>query len=87
MGARIVRTIEPSSAPHFSCRRAATEAAGGVTGSVGNVASKEQARYDELIVSARRLAIPVLNANRFLAMIGYYNTTIVRPTVAGPVGH
>lgn len=50
----------------------------GVVGGIGETASKEQQRYDELIISAKRLAIPVLNANRFLAMIGYYNTTVVR---------
>jgi hypothetical protein len=67
-------TDTPASAPAAD---AATEP-GLVTGGVGAMASKEQNRYDDLIIAAKRLAIPVLNANRFLAMIGYYNTTVVR---------
>jgi hypothetical protein len=49
-----------------------------VAGGVGEVRNKEQARYEELEIAAKRLAIPVLNANRFLSMVGYYNTTVVR---------
>jgi len=35
--------------------------------------------YDQKIflAQAKLLAVPVLNANRFLALVGYYNTTIV----------
>ena len=47
-------------------------------GSIGEMATKDQERYDEFIYQAKRMGIPVLNANRFLAMIGYYNTTVVR---------
>jgi hypothetical protein len=47
-------------------------------GGIIDTRTKEQAKYEELIISARRLAIPVLNQNRFLFMIGYYNTTVVR---------
>lgn len=47
-------------------------------GSIVDQRSKEQQSYEQLDQDARRLAIPVLNANRFLAMIGYYNTTVVR---------
>ena len=47
-------------------------------GSVADERSKRQKGYDDLIEAARRLSIPALNANRFLNMIGYYNTTIVR---------
>jgi FtsZ-binding cell division protein ZapB len=50
----------------------------GVVGSVAQARSKDQDRYEELEISAKRLAIPVLNQNRFLAMVGYYNTTVVR---------
>jgi hypothetical protein len=49
-----------------------------IVGSVADARTKEQSRYEDLEISARRLAIPVLNANRFLAMVGYYNTTVVR---------
>jgi hypothetical protein len=47
-------------------------------GSVAAERIKEIESYDDVILQARRLSIPVLNANRFLAMVGYYNTTIVR---------
>jgi hypothetical protein len=50
----------------------------GITGSVGETRTKDQARYEDLEIAAKRLAIPVLNANRFLKMVGYYNTTVVR---------
>ncbi len=47
-------------------------------GGIADERSKQQQAYDQTEQDARRLAIPVLNANRFLAMIGYYNTTVVR---------
>jgi hypothetical protein len=68
MGARpasptvVVDTTAPAAAP----------------GTITDQRSREQNRYDDLIASTRSLSIPVLNANRFLSMIGYYNTTIVR---------
>lgn len=40
--------------------------------------AEEQKSYDQLIADARDFSIPVLNANRFLGMIGYYNTTAVK---------
>jgi hypothetical protein len=57
---------------------AASEPSSGIIGGVSEVRTKDQARYDELEIAAKRLAIPVLNANRFLNMVGYYNTTVVR---------
>lgn len=39
----------------------------------------EQKTYNDLIARAHDFSIPVLNSNRFLAMIGYYNTTTVHP--------
>jgi hypothetical protein len=57
---------------------AAPAAPATVVGGVGETRSKEQSRYEDLEVAAKQLAIPVLNANRFLAMVGYYNTTVVR---------
>jgi hypothetical protein len=39
----------------------------------------EQQVYSDLVAKARDYSIPVLNSNRFLAMIGYYNTTVVHP--------
>jgi hypothetical protein len=47
-------------------------------GGAGNQREQQQKQYDELVVEAKRLSIPVLNANRFLSMIGYYSTTVVR---------
>ena len=47
-------------------------------GSVADQRKKDQQNYDEVIAEAVHLSIPVLNKNRFLAMIGYYNTSIVR---------
>jgi len=47
-------------------------------GSALDQRSKLQDQYDGLAAKARSLSIPTLNANRFLAMIGYYNTTVVR---------
>jgi len=38
----------------------------------------DDARYDQIIKEGKELGIPVLNANRFLSLIGYYSTTIVR---------
>ena len=48
------------------------------SGSVAEQRKNEQDSYDDVIVQASRLAIPVLNANRFLSLVGYYNTTIVK---------
>ncbi len=48
------------------------------TGSAVDERTKLQDQYDDLIVEAKRLGVPVLNANRFLSMIGYYSTTIAR---------
>ena len=34
--------------------------------------------YDRIESEAKRSSVPILNANRFLSMIGYYNTTLIR---------
>ncbi|HUO08784.1 MAG TPA: hypothetical protein VM008_10825 [Phycisphaerae bacterium] len=47
-------------------------------GSVADERIKKQQAYDDTIAEAKRSTVPILNANRFLAMIGYYNTTVVR---------
>jgi len=47
-------------------------------GSVADVRSKEINRYHHLISQASTLSVPILNINRFLSMIGYYGTTVVR---------
>lgn len=47
-------------------------------GSIADQRDKEDTRYDQIITEGKDLGIPVLNANRFLSLIGYYNTTIVR---------
>jgi len=62
----------PATAP------ATAAAPGDLPGSITAVRSTDQLHYEELTVAAKRLAIPVLNANRFLAMVGYYNTTVIR---------
>jgi hypothetical protein len=56
----------------------ATAPSSGIIGGINDARGKSQERYDQLVIDAKRLAIPVLNANRFLAMIGYYNTTVVK---------
>lgn len=50
-----------------------TDAAGSVT----DARTKRQQSYDEVLDEAKRSSVPILNSNRFLAMIGYYNTTVV----------
>lgn len=41
--------------------------------------SQDQAKaYADRLVAARELSIPILNANRFLSMIGYYNPTVTK---------
>ncbi len=47
-------------------------------GSVADERIKKQQSYDDTIAEAKRSTVPILNSNRFLAMIGYYNTTVVR---------
>ena len=37
----------------------------------------EQSTYNRLAAEAQRLSVPILNANRFLAMIGYYNPPLL----------
>ncbi len=56
----------------------AAGAAPTVAGSIVDARLKDQVRYESLRIAAKGLAIPVLNQNRFLAMVGYYNTTVVR---------
>jgi|GEM_PF-1347493 len=47
-------------------------------GSAGWSAQQAQKAYDDIVVEAKRASVPLLNANRFLSIIGYYNTTVVR---------
>ena len=47
-------------------------------GSVGDERSKKQQAYDDTISEAKRSTVPILNGNRFLAMVGYANSTVVR---------
>jgi hypothetical protein len=46
-------------------------------GSIAKAQEQKQTQYDALIQEAKSSSVPILNQNRFLAMIGYYNTTIV----------
>ena len=46
-------------------------------GGVADERAKMQKQYDDLFTEAKRSSVPVLNGNRFLAMIGYYNATVV----------
>ncbi len=48
------------------------------SGSVYATRLTSQLTYDKLVIEAKASSVPVLNANRFLGMIGYYNTTIVK---------
>jgi hypothetical protein len=54
------------------------EGAASQPGSASDERAKERERFDKAINEAKSLSIPTLNANRFLSMIGYYSTTIVR---------
>jgi hypothetical protein len=47
-------------------------------GSATDERNKERERFDSSVNEAKQLSIPVLNANRFLSMIGYYSTTVIR---------
>jgi flagellar biosynthesis GTPase FlhF len=47
-------------------------------GSVTDERSKKQQAYDDMITEAKRSTVPILNGNRFLAMVGYGNSTVVR---------
>jgi hypothetical protein len=47
-------------------------------GSTVDERTKQQQAYEALTADASRLSIPILNATRFFAMIGYNSTTIVR---------
>ncbi len=47
-------------------------------GSVTDERTKKQLAYDETIIEAKRSTVPILNGNRFLAMVGYDNSTVVR---------
>jgi len=46
-------------------------------GGVVDAQLAKQKQYDVVITDAKQSSVPILNANRFFAMIGYYNTTIV----------
>ncbi len=47
-------------------------------GSPADERTKKQQTYDETIAEAKASTVPILNANRFLAMVGYNNSTVVR---------
>jgi hypothetical protein len=57
---------------------ATDEAAATQPGSVEAVRAQTQQSYDQVIAEAKASSVPILNQNRFLALIGYYSTTIVR---------
>ncbi len=68
-----------ATAPADAAAATPTDAAASApAGSVTDQRSKDDLRYDQIVTEAKDLGIPVLNANRFLALIGYYSTTIVR---------
>jgi len=48
------------------------------SGELAKARKAQQDKYNAMVKEARDYSIPLLNANRFLALIGYYNTTIVR---------
>ena len=48
------------------------------TTAITQARAAEQKKYDQLIAEARTLSVPILNANRFLAMIGYNNTQLIQ---------
>jgi hypothetical protein len=47
-------------------------------GSATDQRNEERKRFEAAVTEAKQLSIPVLNANRFLSMIGYYSTTVIR---------
>jgi hypothetical protein len=47
-------------------------------GSPAATAIQEAKEYDTIEDDAKHDGVPILNANRFLAMVGYYNTTIAK---------
>ncbi len=57
---------------------ATDEGAATQPGSVEAVRAQTQQSYDQVISEAKASSVPILNQNRFLALIGYYGTTIVR---------
>jgi hypothetical protein len=63
--------------PASPAARPGGEGAATQPGSVDAARGQIQQSYDDVIVEAKRSNVPILNQNRFLAMIGYYNTTIV----------
>jgi hypothetical protein len=64
--------------PNSPAARPGGEGAATQPGSVDAARGQIQQSYDDVVVEAKRSSVPILNQNRFLAMIGYYNTTIVR---------
>jgi hypothetical protein len=64
--------------PSSPATRPGGDTAAAQPGSVDAARGQVQQSYDDVIVEAKRSNVPILNQNRFLAMIGYYNTTIVR---------
>jgi len=67
----VVGSMPPSVASNFSAQ---TEQ----TADTVKARKEQQDQYNQIVSSAKDYSIPVLNANRFLAMIGYYSTTVVR---------
>jgi len=51
-------------------------AAAGEAGGVVDQQTLNQGIYDDLFIEAKRASVPVLNANRFLTFIGFYNNTV-----------
>ena len=58
--------------------RPATPNAKGASDAGGVVPEQiaKQKLYDDLFTEAKRASVPILNANRFLAFIGYYSNTV-----------
>jgi hypothetical protein len=58
----------PPSSPTIDTNGAATEQ----TNAIDQMQTESQQEYSKLTEEAESLSVPILNANRFLAMIGYY---------------
>jgi hypothetical protein len=66
----LVLGSRPSAASHV---QQSSETPGGIA----DERAKMQKQYDDLFSEAKRSSVPILNGNRFMAMIGYYNATVV----------
>ncbi|MCL2645960.1 MAG: hypothetical protein FWD61_03020 [Phycisphaerales bacterium] len=62
--------------PAAPATKAVADKAAPEAGGVVDQQSLNQKIYDDLFVEAKRASVPILNANRFLTFIGYYNNTV-----------